>query len=355
MIATLADETTPAAPRPVLYRPDSAVFWLFVAALVVGILGLLGDFGPAISDTLNTQLALAPVWLGFIAFLLWLILKFDPYRSVRRYPQGLVAGAALGATTAMVLAMYGNDAMAELWSRVLDPDTLAAWAPALTAPIIEECAKGLCATVILVLCAAVYNRIAHALMVGMFVGFGFDISEDLAYATSSAISSLDSDLAGAGENLVARILTAIPAHWAYTGLFAVGVLLLLPSFAGREHWTRGRRLAVATALMFGAVFMHFIWNAPEPDSVLTKFAINLAIFFTAALLLIRDERDRVRRRIAEGRHTEPLRGVDGEVLDSLGSWRARRRFRRQARRSGGRKAKNAARHRQNEALSLISQ
>jgi len=352
--ATLADDTIPATDRPVVYRPQSAVFWLLIAALGLGILGLLGEFGPAISETLNTQLALAPIWLGFIVFLLWLMFKFDPYRSVRPYPQGLVAGAALGATTAVVMAMHGNGALQQLWARVLDPDTVAAWGPALSAPFVEEAAKGLCATVILVLCAATYNRIAHALMLGMFVGFGFDISEDLTYATRSAIYSLDSDLAGAGVNLVARILTAIPAHWSYTGLFTVGVLVLLPSFAGRDRWSPARRLGVAAALMFSAVFMHFVWDAPVPENILTKFAINLVIFFTAALLLIRDERDRVRGRIAAGRDVDPLRGVDDEVLDSLGSWRDRRRFLRQARRAGGRKAKKAARQRQRDALDLLN-
>lgn len=262
---------------------------------------------------------------------------------------------AEGNRLSVVMSMNGNGAMERLWGRVLDPDTLAAWAPALTAPIIEESSKGLCATLILVLCASVYHRISHALLLGMFVGFGFDISEDLSYATSSAIYSLDSDLAGAGVNLVGRIITAIPAHWAYTGLFTVGVLLLLPSFAGRDHWPRGRRLAVAAALMFSAMFMHFVWNAPVPESILAKFAINLAIFFTAALLLIRDERDRVRRRISTGRSVEPLCAVDGDVLDSLGSWRDRRRFRRQARRDGGRRAKKAARRQQRAALDLLNQ
>ena len=41
----------------------------------------------------------------------------------------------------------------------------------MTAPIIEESAKGLCAVVVLVLCGAVFNLLSQALLVGMWAGF----------------------------------------------------------------------------------------------------------------------------------------------------------------------------------------
>ena len=357
MTATVTEQTTPTRARiPVIYRPESAVFWVFVAALLLSTLMQLASNGAAIMETFDAQLALAPLWLAFIVFLLWLMCKFDPFRSVRAYPQVLVAGAAMGATVAVSMAMTGNTALFAVWGRLLDPDVAAQWSPALSAPIIEEAAKALCAAVILVLSGQVFTRISHALLLGMFVGFGFDVFEDLVYATRQAISSLDSDVSGAGWNLVLRVFTAVPAHWAYTALATVGVLLLMPTFAGRDSWSWPRRVGVALALMFSASLMHFIWDSPGPEEgpvafgvMLAKVAANLVIFLVPVLLLLRVERSWVRTQIDR----RPDLPFDRVLLESLPTRRARRAFQKQARKRGGRKAGKAARRQQNAALDVI--
>ncbi|GAT12432.1 hypothetical protein [Mycolicibacterium novocastrense] len=86
----MSDQTVPQR-RPVVYRPESAVFWVFVVALILGTLALLDDSGPVIRATLDANIALSWLWLLFIAFMVWLIFRFDPFRSGRRYPQALVA------------------------------------------------------------------------------------------------------------------------------------------------------------------------------------------------------------------------------------------------------------------------
>ncbi|MGW0158759.1 PrsW family glutamic-type intramembrane protease [Mycobacterium sp. NPDC003323] len=136
--------------------------------------------------------------------------------------------------------------------------------------------------------------------------------EDLTYATREAIYSLDSDLAGAGPNLVLRVLTAVPAHWAYTALAAVGVLLLLPTFSGPPAWSYARRMGVALSLMAAASFMHFVWDAPAPDDrgwvfLLGKLAINLAVFLIPVALLLRFEHRWVADRMPPAAPTDTSR------------------------------------------------
>ncbi|MGV0849342.1 PrsW family glutamic-type intramembrane protease [Mycolicibacterium phlei] len=357
MSAILERRSTTTRPA-VVYRPESAVFWVYVAAVALGTLSLLSADGTVIHESLSAQIALAPVWLAFIAFLVWLMLRFDPYRSMRRYPQILVAATALGGTAAVAMAMEGNAALGDVWARVLRPDVLAEWQAALTAPFIEESAKAACAAVVLVLCGAVCTRIAHALLVGMFVGFGFDVVEDLAYASGEALDSLDSDVVGAGANLVVRILTAVPAHWAFTSLTSVAVLLLLPTFADRTAWPRRRRWATAAGLVAAAWFMHFAWDAPNPDgpaalaALLGKVLLNLTVFLVPALLLLRTERSWVATQIDEAKRSGTLTDY-ADVLDSLPTRRTRRALRRHARRTGGRAATKAVRARQNAALDAI--
>lgn len=140
------------------------MFWLFVIALAAGVLVVLAETGSVFSAVLEAQATLAPLWLAFVAVMVWIMFRFDPYRAVRPYPQMLVAGAALGGTVAVAMSFRGNRALDELWALVLPPDFLGRWSAAFTAPIIEEAAKGACAALILTLCASVCARPAHALM-----------------------------------------------------------------------------------------------------------------------------------------------------------------------------------------------
>ncbi len=338
--------------RAVVYRPESALFWLFVVAVVVGIFGMLAEYGGAIHETMAAELLLSPIWLVFIMFLVWLMYRFDPYRSVRGYPQVLVAGLALGGTAALLMSMNGNSALAAVWGRYINPDTLASWAPALTAPIIEEASKALCAAVVLMLCGAVFNRMSQALLVGMFVGFGFDVMEDLTYATNDALTDLDSDLSGAGINLVGRILTSIPAHWAYTAVVTVGVLILLPTFADRARWSWRRRIAVAVPLLAAGPFMHFVWNSPA-TGVLVKFVVNIAVFGVIVALLLRYENRRLAELIAE--HRDVLADVDPAVVDSLATARSRRKLRKTVKKQSGGVARTAVAYQQRAALDRLQE
>ncbi|WNG87167.1 PrsW family glutamic-type intramembrane protease [Mycobacterium sp. ITM-2016-00317] len=305
----------------VVYRPYSAVFWVWIGAMVLGTWQLLSGSGAAYAETRQTHIALAPVWIAFMALLVWLITRFDPFRAAVRYPQMLLAGAALGGTVALAMAASANTTLEQVWASVLDPVTLSRWAPALTAPFVEEAAKLSCAAVILVLCAAVCTRISHALLVGMFVGFGFDVMEDLTYATTGALASLDSDLSGAGQQMFGRIVTSVPSHWAFTGLTTVGLLLLLPTFSNPSGWSRMRRIGTAILLLAAGPLMHFVWNAPAPESVLAKMAFNLILFLTVAILLLREE-----RRWVESHSDKAVRaGFAPELVASLPTWRGRRR------------------------------
>lgn len=347
-------EQTLRTPRPVVYRPESAVFWVFVVSLIVGTLALLDDSGPIIRATLDAHLDLAWLWLLFIVFMVWLIFRFDPFRAGRQYPQALVAGFALGGTTAIAMAMNGNGGLGQLWSLVLSPETLTDWSASLTAPFIEEASKAVCAAVILVLGAHALHRISHALMVGMFVGFGFDLMEDLSYAANSALQDLDSDVTGAGGNLLLRFFTAVPAHWTYTALTTVGVSLLLPSFSDRARWSTGRRLAVAAGLLLSGPLLHFIWDAPGPLWLMpVKMLGSLAFFLVIAILLLRDERRWVIARIEAGRVTGEFSAIPDDVLESLTTGRRRRALRKSAKRTGGRAAAKAVKAQQRAALDRI--
>ena len=344
---------------PVIYRPGSAVFWVYVAAVTFGAIVLLAQQGGAIRETLNANLMLTPLWAGFVTFMVWVMTRFDPFRAMRPYPQALVAGTAIGATAAVAMSMTGNDALGRLWLLVLPRDVLAQWQPALTAPLVEEAAKVLCAMVVLALGAGLFTRISHALLIGMFTGFGFDLSEDLSYATRNAITNLDSDVAGAGQQLALRIFTAMPSHWSYTSLTAVGCFMLSPWFARNPGWTPARRVTVGTTLLISGPLLHFMWNSPLPNGdlagllLLAKLVLGLTLYLTIVLWLLRYERRWVVSRVDDGRRAGWLADIDPRILVSLPTRNSRRALQQTARHSGGRPAAGDVAAWQRNALDRI--
>ena len=110
--------------------------------------------------------------------------------------------------------------------------------------------------------------------------------------------------------------------------------------------------ALALPLMATASFMHFFWDSPIGGGFV-KIAVTLVVFLIPVWWLLRFERQWVTERIAAGRSDGTLAAVPDDVLDSLPTRKARRALRKQARRSGGRRAKKAMRQAQNDALELV--
>lgn|GEM_PF-2679689 len=334
-------------------------FWVFVAALLLGGVTVLADEYRGLAATATAHLRLGAVWLAFVAASVWLILLFDPLRSMRRHPAVLAGAAALGGSAANAMAIYGNAFTRQKLG------TLTALSTAshdriqaiVAAPVVEESAKALCAGVILVLGAPALNRIAHALMIGMFTGFGFLLMENLNLATISGLGDPDSHAHGIGVSMAYRLPTVVSSHWCYTGLTAVAVLLLSPRFAGRRSWTRRCRLATSALLVLTALGMHALWNLTLPGMGLlaadgVKIGADGVVLVTAALALLRHERCWLTRQIA-ARGEADLIEFGPAVLDSLPTWRMRRALRGRVRRENGWAAARSVRARQREALDAI--
>jgi hypothetical protein len=92
------------------------------------------------------------------------------------------------------------------------------------------------------------------LIVGAFVGLGFQISEDISYAWIGAADAFN-DVGAARSTIVVRSLSSIPSHWMYTGIFGAGLVW----FVGRPDFPPRRWLGAG--LMLGAMLLHGLWDA----------------------------------------------------------------------------------------------
>ena len=145
---------------------------------------------------------------------------------------------ALGSIGAF--AMYGNNAVLNLWSKLLGADFAYDWSAALTAPFIEETAKGAGVLLLLVLAPRLIRSPFDGLIVGAFVGLGFQIVEDVSYSYEGAASAFG-DNGAAVKTSLARVLFSIPSHWLFTAIFGAGLIWFLGARKCRAGAVSGSR------------------------------------------------------------------------------------------------------------------
>ena len=167
--------------------------------------------------------------------------------------------AAIGA-----FALPGNDAVTSLYAKTFGASFAFDWGAALTAPIDEEFAKGAGILLLVTLAPQLIRSPFDGLILGAFVGLGFQISEDISYAFIGAANGFG-DVGAAWQTIVVRTLASIPSHWMYSGVFGAGLIW----FIGRPDVPA--RKGLGAGLMVTAMLMHGLWDASAAiggDSVL---------------------------------------------------------------------------------------
>jgi RsiW-degrading membrane proteinase PrsW (M82 family) len=236
-----------------LVQPHNLAFWVYcllVAAGAVVISGQVSIAAAAYSGALTSGL----IAFGLLAVAyLWSIHHEDRYTTV---PSSLAAAGfiwgGLGAVGAF--ALLGNDAVMSLYSKTFGASFAFDWGAAFAAPINEELAKGAGVLLLLTLAPRLIRSPFDGLILGAFVGLGFQISEDVSYAWIGAANSFG-DLGAAWSTIIARTLASIPSHWMYTGIFGAGLIW----FIGRPEMPA--RKGLGAGLMLTAMLMHGLWDA----------------------------------------------------------------------------------------------
>jgi protease PrsW len=258
-----------------LVQPHNLAFWVYCLLVIAGAVVISGQLSIA-AAAYSGALTSGIIAFGLVAVAyLWFIHYEDRYTTIpgKLAAAGFVWGAvgAIGA-----FALLGNDAVMSLYSKTFGASFAFDWGAALTAPINEELSKGAGVLLLLALAPRLIRSPFDGLILGAFVGLGFQISEDISYAWIGAANSFG-DIGAAWGTIVARTLASIPSHWMYTGVFGAGLIW----FIGRPDVPA--RKGLGAGLMLTAMLMHGLWDASaaiESDSV---FSIVPAI--VAAVLI----------------------------------------------------------------------
>jgi protease PrsW len=263
-----------------LVQPHNLAFWAYCALVVGGAYVLSGQISIAVAAYSGALIS------GIIAFgllavaYLWFIHYEDRYTTVPRdlAATGFIWGfvAATGA-----FALNANDAVTSLYAKSFGASFAFDWGAALAAPIDEELAKGAGVLLLLTLAPKLIRSPFDGLILGAFVGLGFQISEDISYAWIGAANSFG-DVGVAWSTIIVRTLASIPSHWMYTGIFGAGLIW----FVGRPDVPARRGLGAG--LMLTAMVMHSVWDgsgALAGNSVfgwivpLTVAGVLISVFF----------------------------------------------------------------------------
>lgn len=139
-----------------------------------------------------------------------------------------------------------------------------AWIGSAEAGIVEELLKlGTTAMLLYVL-----NRksLKHYLTIGMCVGIGFQIEEDISYITESGFSNVND----AFPTALDRITGALGSHWAYAAVTAAGLYLIVRA-CSRNHIRRGLGWIVLV------MADHFLYDSPIGNAALFNAIITAAV------------------------------------------------------------------------------
>jgi protease PrsW len=234
-------------------QPHNLAFWVYCLLVVAGAYVISGQLSIALAAYSGA------LFNGIISFALLavsyaLFIRYeDRYTTVP--PKLAGAGFVWGAVAAVgAFALLGNDAVLDLYAKTVSATFSFDWGAALAAPVDEELAKGAGVLLLLTLAPRLVRSPFDGLILGAFVGLGFQISEDISYAWIGAANSFGS-VGASSATILVRTLSSVASHWMYTGIFGAGLIW----FVGRPDVPARRRLGAG--LMLTAMLLHGLWDA----------------------------------------------------------------------------------------------
>ena len=340
--------------RFTFYQPRNFAFWGYLALVGTGMF----VFASTLTREYNAYapaIALAVTSFAIYAALFWWFTQYiDHYAKL---PAKLMVVAFLwgGFAATWTMAANANDAILALYAKSFGQSWALNWGAGLSAPFTEELAKGSGLLLLIALAPPQVRTAFDGFILGAFIGLGFQIIEDIAYAMTSAGSQFGANQIGASIGTIfVRMVSGVAAHIVYSAIFCAGLIYLL----GRP--AEPRRVGRGLLLMAIPMLLHGTWDslaAIAGPSVLTLFGLLIAVVVIALVIAVRvyeltatRERDFVRDVMAP---EEARNVIAAAELDAMaGNRKARKHYRKGGR---NRRERKRARYVLNAAYGLADE
>lgn len=328
--------------RFVFYQPRNLAFWGYLLLVTLGVFlfaEVIASQYPAFGQAITLAVTLL---IPYSALFWWFTQRIDRYAKL---PAKLMVAAFVwgGFAATWAMAATANDAARSLYAKLFGQTWALNWGAGLTAPFTEELAKGAGLLLLITLAPRVIRTAFDGFILGAFIGLGFQILEDVSYATTAAGSRFGADQIQLSLVTVwFRMFTGVAAHILYSAIFCAGLVYLL----GRPG--EPRRLGRGLLLIAIPVVLHGVWNSlkvfagtdPTTQLALLLGVTTVALAIVARVFSLTVGRERELMRVVMA--PEVARGViNAAELDAIaGNRKARKRFRksipsRAGRRHGG--------------------
>ncbi|MBV9352047.1 MAG: PrsW family intramembrane metalloprotease, partial [Mycobacterium sp.] len=209
------------------YQPRNFAFWGYLVLVATGAFA----FGSKLIREYNAYaqaIGLAVTLFAIYAALFWwFTVHIDRYAKL---PVKLMVVAFLwgGFAAPWSMAANANDAILALYAKAFGQAWALDWGAGLAAPFTEEPAKGSGLLLLIALAPRQVRTAFDGFILGAFIGLGFQIIEDIAYAMTSAGSQFGANQVGASMGtIVVRMVSGVGAHIVYSAIFCAGLIYLL--------------------------------------------------------------------------------------------------------------------------------
>jgi RsiW-degrading membrane proteinase PrsW (M82 family) len=303
---------------------------LFCGFLVLVLAGLENGF-PAFGLAVVLAVLPVPVYLAIVLF----VDRYEP-EPLRMVVLTFLWGATIAAFVAIVLNTVGEAVVSEQ----LGTEAAEIYGYSISAPIVEELAKGAALFGLFWWFRREFDGIVDGVVYAALVGLGFAMTENVLYYGRGAA---EDGVVGAVATFVVRGLMSPFAHPVFTAMTGIGL--------GVAAISRSRTVRVAAPLggLGAAMVLHSVWNTSAGSGLFlgVYVLVMVPVFVLVGVVVLAGLRRE--RRIIAGN----LRGAlpDREVL-ALASLRERRRWRRAARTRAGRSGRRAVVDLQHAAAEL---
>lgn len=243
-------------PAPETARHPAWPLWVvYGAAVVSGVAAVIGSLGATVGQAPALAVGATLSFVAVGALCAWL-LGFIPYfRPLSRDTRGLAV--LWGATAAVGYALLANLAIYEY---LADRPGAPRWS--LFAPLTEEPLKDLGVLVVLLLASTRPRTALDGLVVGSFVGLGFEVVENVVQSLNNAIAAAPAGHPGQWESLATDVVHEVlrrswTGHIVITGIAGFGIAYAMTA----RRRSPAHRAAVAAGLVLLAFAGHLLWNS----------------------------------------------------------------------------------------------
>jgi membrane-bound metal-dependent hydrolase YbcI (DUF457 family) len=188
--------------------------------------------------------------------------------------------------------------MLSLYGKAFGTTWAGEWAPGFTAPLTEETAKAIGFILLLGLAPRLIRSAFDGLVLGAFIGLGFEVLEDVLYVYQGAGAHFGANQATDAIRIIAlRSASGLTSHALFSGLVCCGLVWIL----GRDP--RGRHVVKGLLLIVTAMVLHGLWDVSATAGATiggqalgaVMIPILLVVGITVILLVSRDAATTERR------------------------------------------------------------